>query len=283
MILLIGATGYIGSALYPALASITQVDCLDIGRRGNPAKIPFELGDYGAVRFEKVRNYDTIILLAAHSSVGQAANDSWAAFHNNVVKFHRLLEMVRDDQRLIYASSSSVYSGFGAAGASEDAEAGNLYDLSKYIDDALATLSHKHCYGLRFGTVNGPSPNIRNDLMLNRMVRTAKDHGRVEIQNPQVRRPILGIHDLVRAVTAIVNGDGLPGTYNLASCNATVQELGALVADAAGVPLIIGEPTNTYDFEIDTTKFQKMYDFTFQESARSIVSDLMEFTDGGSR
>ena len=38
-------------------------------------------------------------------------------------------------------------------------------------------MSGKRTYGLRFGTVDGPSPNSRNDLMLNRMVDTALNDG----------------------------------------------------------------------------------------------------------
>lgn len=279
MILLLGGCGYVGSALHPALPPSTQ--CMDLCKRGNPANMDVVVDDYGNVSFEQLRKFDTIILLAAHSSVGQAVNDPRAAFHNNVVKFHRLLELLEDNQRLIYASSSSVYSGFGAETVSEEPRVGNLYDLSKYIDDALAALSGKHCYGLRFGTVNGPSPNIRNDLMLNRMVQTAITKGIVEVQNPQVRRPILGIHDLVRAIQAILDTPDAPaGVYNVASFNATVTELGGTVAELLGVPLVVGPYTQTYDFEIETTKFRDTFDFEFQETARSIVMNLLEGARG---
>lgn len=280
MILLIGGCGYVGSALYPALSANASVQVMDICRRGNPSGFSVLVEDYGNIKLEHLRHFDTIILLAAHSSVGQAVGDPGAAFHNNVVKFHRLLEMLQDHQRLIYASSSSIYSGFGASAASENPEAGNLYDLSKYIDDALAALSGKQTYGLRFGTVNGPSPNIRNDLMLNRMVQSALVDHCVQIQNPQVHRPILGIRDLVRAVQTIVDGDRAPGIYNLASFNATVYQLGYLVAELIGVPYQVGEDTKCYDFEIETTKFEKTYDFEFLDTIQSIVMDLVESANG---
>jgi nucleoside-diphosphate-sugar epimerase len=283
MILLIGSCGYIGTPLYSMLTKMdAKVHCIDICRRGNPASIPVQVTDYGLLRYEDLIHYDTVILLAGHSSVADATADPNGAFRNNVVQFHRLLELLKDHQRLIYASSSSVYSGFGATVASEDAVAQtNMYDFSKLVDDALATMSGKQCYGLRFGTVNGPSANIRNDLMLNRMVDTALREKQVVIQNPKVRRPVLGIHDLARAVSAIVNGDGAPGIYNLASFNSTVASLGATVADELNVPLVLGEPTPTYDFAIHTTKFQEAYNFQFQETAVSIVRDLIGGHNGG--
>jgi nucleoside-diphosphate-sugar epimerase len=282
VILVIGGCGYIGSVLTKALSTTDHVDCIDICRRGNPASIPVQVVDYGLLRHEDLVHYDTIILLAGHSSVADAVADPGGAFRNNVVKFQRLLELLKDHQRLIYASSSSVYSGFGATAASEDAlTQTNMYDFTKLVNDALATMSGKQCYGLRFGTVNGPSPNIRNDLMLNRMLDTAVSDNQVIIQNPKIRRPILGIHDLTRAIQAIVNGDGAPGIYNLASFNSTVASLGATVADELNVPLVLGEPSPTYDFEIHTTKFQEAYNFQFQETAVSIVRDLIGGRNGG--
>lgn len=282
MILLVGGCGYIGTAVYRRLRSV-PVDIIDIQRRGNPADLPYLRIDYGKITDRFLSRYDTIILLAAHSSVGDAVADQSGAFANNVVAFQRLLELMTDRQRLVYASSSSVYSGFGAFAASENMpDSGNMYDLSKLVDDALAGLSGKRCYGLRFGTVCGPSANIRNDLMLNRMVHTALAEGKVHVANPQVHRPILGINDLTAAITAIVNGDGMPGIYNLASFNATVAELGATVASALDVPLVLGEPTPTYDFEIDTAKFEAEYGFRFRETAGSIVNQLIGGQNGRS-
>jgi nucleoside-diphosphate-sugar epimerase len=283
MILIIGGCGYVGNILYATFANADmKVRCVDICRRGNPAGIPVQMVDYGMLPYEDLVRYDTIVLLAGHSSVADATADPNGAFRNNVVKFQRLLELLKDNQRLIYASSSSVYSGFGATAASEDIAAQvNMYDFSKLVDDALATMSGKRCYGLRFGTVNGPSPNIRNDLMLNRMVDTALREKQVVIQNPKVRRPVLGVHDLARAVSAIVNGDSAPGIYNLASFNSTVASLGATVADELNVPLVLGEPTPTYNFEINTTKFQEAYNFQFQETAVGIVRDLIRGRNGG--
>jgi nucleoside-diphosphate-sugar epimerase len=244
--------------------------------------MPSHYLDYAHLTHDFLGRYDEIILMAGHSSVPMAIKDPSGAFYNNIVAFHRLLEMLDDDQRLIYASSSSVYSGFGAEAASESLPSQtNAYDFSKLADDVLAHLSGKQCYGLRFGTVNGPSPNLRTDIMLNKMVDVAQRTGEVRIQNPTVRRPILGINDLTRAIRTILHGDGASGIYNLASFNSTVAALGATVADVMDIPLITGAPAPSYDFEIDTTKFQTTYDFTFHETAASIVQDLIGGQHGG--
>ena len=279
--LVIGGTGYVGSALVThLLATDHYAKVIDIGIRGNPGNIRSQALDYADMSQGLIQTYDDIILLAAHSSVQSATADPTRAFRNNVVAFERLLRHMEPRQRLIYASSSSVYSGFGANAASEDMDAGNWYDASKLMDDMIASLSGKRTYGLRFGTVNGPSPNIRTELMLNAMTLSALNDGFVRIANPKVRRPILGITDLCRAVTAILDGDGTPGIYNLASFNSTVATLGGTVAAELSVPLILGESSPSYDFTIESTKFQEAYDFQFEETAESIVRDLVRAYGG---
>lgn len=284
MILLIGGCGYIGSAVYLSLVQSYGIDSVDLEKRGNPGILANRKLDYSTLDRPFLQEYDTIVLLAAHSSVGEAKADPRGAFLNNVVGFERLLSNLNLSQRLIYASSSSIYSGFGATGASEDPETtGNMYDFTKFVNDALASMSDIPTYGLRFGTVNGPSPNIRHDLMMNRMVGSALQEGRVVISNPDVGRPILGIGDLCRAIRALIELPGEPGIYNLASFNSTVAHLGATVADELDVPLVLGEPTPTYDFQINTTKFQEAYNFQFVETPVSIVRNLIGAYNGGSR
>jgi len=280
--LVIGGTGYIGSALvHHLLVTDHYAKVIDIGIRGNPGNIRSQAIDYADMSQGLIQAYDDIILLAAHSSVQSATADPVRAFRNNVVAFERLLRHMRPSQRLIYASSSSIYSGVGATAASEDLNVGsNWYDASKLMDDMIASLSGKRTYGLRFGTVCGVSPNQRLDIMLPKMVDTAINDGYVRIANPKIQRPILGLNDLCRSITAILDGDGEPGIYNLASFNDRVDHLGAVVAAALDVPLILGEPSPCYDFTISSAKFENEYNFTFSETAESITESLVSAYGG---
>lgn len=273
--LLIGGCGYIGSALYCTLAEDYDVSVWDTEVRGNPGHIPHLENDF-TEGWGYIQEADDIILLAAHSSVATAEADPFNAFWNNIVGFYDVLRGLRSDQRLIYASTSSIYSGFGSDLVSEDGPRGNMYDFTKYADDCLAMMSDKNVWGLRFGTVNGPSPNTRWDLMLNKMCKDAEETGLVTITSPEVHRPILGINDLCRAVQAILNGTGRPGIYNLASFNSSVLTLGRAVSRDFGCPLQFGPNSPTYDFAISSRKFQKEYSFTFQETAGSIIQELRE-------
>lgn len=282
-VLLIGGCGYIGSRLREVLERDGhQVDSVDQECRGNPLGQPNRILDYAELGPADLACYDFVVLLAAHASVAAAADDPSGAFRNNVVAFHRLLELLAG-RALIYASSSSVYTGLGSDRASEASPyyaMGNLYDFSKFVGDGLAALSRAETYGLRFGTVNGPSPNTRDELMLNHMVKTALAERSVRVSNVHVNRPILGLEDLCRAVVAILRGGGEPGVYNLASFNTTVLEAGVAVSRSLDVPIWVGHDSPTYDFSLDTTKFQDTFGFAFSQTMESIIEDLTSHYSG---
>jgi nucleoside-diphosphate-sugar epimerase len=215
-VLIIGGVGYVGSALFRGLtASGFEVDTVDQELRGNRVNGRNVRADFQHLTASFLGKYSTIILLAGHSNVGQSVKDPYGAFDNNLVSFKTLLSKL-NNQRLIYASSSSIYTGVGGQVVDENWKTFNfmnMYDFTKYACDAVSQLLYKNFYALRFGTVNGPSENIRLDLIINRMVWSGLTKGKVQMSNPQIRRPILGISDLCRSVDAIVRGPDVPGIY----------------------------------------------------------------------
>jgi nucleoside-diphosphate-sugar epimerase len=260
---IIGGNGYIGSALREHIKA-DVIDLLDISK-------------WRTCRWD-VDNYDTIILLAGHSSMPMGRDDPTGAWYNNVENFKRLLDNLRDDQRLIYASSGSVYNGIKSNPDENCTEFHpmNMYDLTKYVIDQLATLADKHTYGLRFVTVNGYSPTLRIDLMLNKMAEDAKNKGVVTIKNASLTRPLLGIQDLCRAIKTIVNSSqDFRGIYNLCSFNGhTIEEYARAVTEKfGGVVEDLGDEPH-YVYGADTTKFQEVYNFHFEETLDSILESL---------
>ena len=264
--IIIGDKGYIGSELHRHITA----DGIDWPKDG--WDIPW-----------KVEEYDTIILLAGHSSMPMGRDDPDGAWKNNVINFKRLLDNLRDDQRLIYASSASVYNNIKSTPTEEckEVDVMNMYDLSKFTIDQLAIQAKKHTYGLRFCTVNGYSPVLRIDLMLNKMSEDAKTKGVVTIKNKDLTRPILGIQDLCRGIKAIVDSkEDKRGIYNFCSingstvgdyANAVVSKFGGRVEDLGDEP--------HYVYGADTTKFEKAYNFEFAETLENIVDSLEKEPD----
>ena len=285
-ILLIGGNGYIGSKLQEVL-EVDVVDTNWFNDKNNGE-------DFKDLTSKHYDDYDTVILLAGHSSVKMSEGNLNSCFNNNVRNFIDLIEKL-DGQRLIYASSSSVYGSVGGKTVNEKYygfEPYNQYDISKHTADLYAQKSDVEYYGLRFGTVNGCSPVLRTDVMINAMVSSALRDGHIKLYIKDTMRPILGINDLCRAITSIVEFDeDKRGLYNLASFNKTAEQIAYEVADVMGVEVKeyeadptqvknVKSQTKAYNFSISTLKFRKEFKFKFQDTVESLATDLKENWDG---
>ena len=288
-VLIIGGCGYIGSKLYKYLEekgfNTTSVD-LELFGNANIENLKENFKD---LTQEYISQFSTIILLAGHSSVKMCESNLIGSFRNNVQYFIELLLKISENQKLIYASSSSVYGNINRNLVSEDCQeyaAGSFYDLSKSeIDHYIKIFDKVNYYGLRFGTVNGASPNIRNDIMINAMYNSFCKNGYLSVTNPMVKRPILDIKDLCRAIEKIINNGTKEkrGIYNLASFNSNVETIGRKVAELTGAKLNFVETIDNdssapkvYDFAISCEKFIKAFDFKFEGSIESITNDIRE-------
>ena len=294
-ILLIGGCGYIGSRLFQVLNENHAVDSIDTEWYGNFTSRFNIVKDFGELTKQEIEYYDVVVLLAGHSSVKMCVDNMVPTLKNNVLNFAKLMELLNPDQTFIYASSSSVYGDTKSYIVNETYnrfEPNNYYDLSKHEIDSYAVLSDKKYFGLRFGTVNGASPNLRNDIMINAMTYNALQNGKVFCFNPEVHRPILGIEDLCRAIATIVakGTHENKGLYNLASFNSTAREISETVAECTGAELEIVDElpetitnvklqTKAYNFLIDSTKFEEVFDFDFKETPTTIVKSIVEQFD----
>ena len=281
--LIIGSGGYIGSRLSKEIIAPGKVD-INWFRTGKKDI------DFKDLTREFYSEYDNIILLAGHSSVKMSEGTLNSCFNNNVRNFVDLLEKL-DKQKLIYASSSSVYGSVGGKTVNEKYfgfEPYNQYDISKHTADLYAQKSDIEYYALRFGTVNGQSPVLRTDVMINAMVNSALIDGHIKLYIKDTMRPILGINDLCRAVNAIIECDeDKRGLYNLASFNKTAEQIAYEVANVMGVEVkeLETDPTqikNTknqtkaYNFSISTLKFRREFKFKFKDTVESLVTELRD-------
>jgi nucleoside-diphosphate-sugar epimerase len=132
-------------------------------------------------------------------------------------------------------------------------------------------------YGLRFGSVNGWSPNMRTDLMINSMTLSALKNKEVNVFNAHAHRPIVSIHDLCRAVHNIVfSTSDDRGIYNVASFNLNIGEIGKRVASHLNVPLVDKGTSVTYDFMVSSEKFEQTFDFKFESTVESVVNSITQ-------
>ena len=280
--LIIGSGGYIGSRLMKEMqATGVDINWFKKGRKDV---------DFKDLTRDYYSEFDNIILLAGHSSVKMSEGGLNSCFNNNVRNFIDLIEKL-DKQKLIYASSSSVYGSVGGKTVNEKYfgfEPYNQYDISKHTADLYAQKSDVEYYALRFGTVNGYSPFLRSDVMINAMVNSAINDGHIKLYIKDTMRPILGINDLCESIRYILASDeDKRGLYNLASFNKTAEQIAYEVANIMGVQVheFEADPTqikNTksqtkaYNFSISTLKFRREFGFKFKDTVESLATELKD-------
>ena len=281
--LVIGGAGYVGSAVVQDLTSRgLKVDVCDLLLRGKPPEqdAPIFQRDYLDLSKEEIKEYDSIILLAGHSSVQMAREDPQGAVRNNLLGLQHIFEII-SDQLLIFASSGSVYDGSASHNASETdvlSPSRNVYDLTKSVGDQLAAMSNKRWVGLRLGTVNGPASMMRPELIINRMVLDALRFKRITLANPHAHRAILSIGDLTQAVFMILSHPSPQlGILNLSSFNATIGAIGEAISDFLDVEIVEAPPSKTYDFSMSISRISSLFNFNPKDDLQSIVNKLSDF------
>lgn len=281
-VLVIGGNGYIGSRLRQVLSQDYSCDSIDTGWFNRDEKTL--IMDYRDLSPELLNVYDIIILLAGHSSVNICNGDIKAPWLNNVTNFEELIPKLSNHHLLIYASSASVYGNSKPGQLHKESDVNftpvNNYDITKYTLDLNAQLaidSGKKIIGLRFGTVNGWSPNLRTDVMINAMYDSAIRNKRIIVTNKHINRALLGIEDLCRAIQSCINAQNpTPGIYNLSSFNTSVDEISTVVSNKLSVPIEDrGTSLGAYDFELDCSLFEKTFNFKFLETPATIVDSLV--------
>jgi len=287
-ILILGGEGYIGSQLKNIYTSHYDITSVDLCWYNDVSKETV-ISDFNLLSKSEIQKYDVVILLAGHSSVKMCEGNIKYAYNNNVRNFVNLLSNLLPTQKLIYASSSSVY------GTSVETEVNenfhsfmphNQYDISKHIIDLYAPKFNVQYYGLRFGTVNGYSPHTRKDVMINSMVYSALNNNEIKLFGKDIRRPILGLNDLTRAIKTIIDcSEDKRGIYNLASFNKTSGEIAYGVSSIINIPvkeydsdpfslITKTEQPKTYNFSIDSTKFCEAFNFKFKDTIETITNSI---------
>lgn len=280
-IMILGSEGYVGSALSQYLKNKYNTIGVDLCWFGKYQKDVINK-DFSQLDEKYFDVIDAVILLAGHSSTKMCVGNWTSAFFNNVSNFVFLLEKIRQNKtKLIFASSSSVYGNTFGEIADEDRPQKNSlneYDASKImLEHAALQEKEIEWYGLRFGTVNGFSPNFRSELMINSMYTNAKSTSKINVTNSSINRSILGISDLCLAIDAILQKGSvnLSGFYNVSSFNSTVDEISNVISEMTNSEIIYNEDLpNPYDFRTSNVKFETSFDFKFTDTISSIVEDI---------
>lgn len=276
---ILGGSGYIGSVV----RTKAKCDSIDIGWYSNSKKWTDNC-DYNNLTTEFIQQYKTVVVLAGHSSVLMCKGDFNSTYNNNIRNFGNLLSKITDRQKLVYASSSSIYNGYDGI-ATEDFNSfigTNEYDISKYTIDLMAKASNKNFYALRFGTVNGYSENMRWELMMNKMVVDAITLNTINVFNGNIQRPICFI-DTISDVINILNSTDkdVPGIYNICNMNDNIMGYANTVKRIVEkytnlkIDVIDNGSSPTYNFSMSNKKFSETFNYEFSTDVDSVIKKLI--------
>lgn len=166
-------------------------------------------------RLFKKFHFDCVINLAAQAGVRYSIENPRCYIRSNVDGFFNVLECCREYnvEKVIYASSSSVYGNADEVPFSEDANVNSpesLYAATKVCNELFSTVYNKiygmSLVGLRFFTVYGPwgRPDMAPFLFTDAIV---KDKPINVFGNGELYRDFTYIDDIVNGIINVMNTD----------------------------------------------------------------------------
>jgi nucleoside-diphosphate-sugar epimerase len=299
-ILVAGGAGFIGSVLVPMLHEYGyEVDVADLLWFGNhlPKDIKVSKRELFSLDKKDLEGYDQLIFLAGLSNDPMAEFDPAMNFIQNGALPSYLAYRAKQAgvRRFIYASSCSIYGYTVNELYTEESPVSCAYPygISKFSGEHGVLQQQDASFSaiaLRQGTVNGHSPRMRFDLIVNAMFKSAMTDGRIIVNNPSIWRPLLDVRDTASAFVRAVQADlSISGAFNVAYDNFTVGQVADLVKDVVErrtSKKITVEIRNMKDFrnyKVDCTKartrlgFRPKYDVT--DMAESLFQHLDEYGD----
>lgn len=211
-ILVTGGAGYVGSILLPLLLDKDfEVTVYDSLLYGGSSLIPFISNKKftfvkGDIRDEEIlekslRENDIIIHLAAIVGLPACNKDKRLAGSTNIQGTKNLVDYLSPDQKLIYASTVSIY---GATTGEICDEESCLNPISYYAktktEAEKIVLDFPNTICLRFATGFGVSPRMRLDLLINDFVYQAYVNKFLILFEKTYKRTFVHVNDISRSI-----------------------------------------------------------------------------------
>ena len=214
-VLITGGAGYLGSNLTRHLLeagyTVTVLDNLMYDQVtllhlfGNP-KFQFELGDVRDKKLlqELVGLNDVIIPLAAIVGMPACKANPELTVAVNYQQVADIVEVLRDDQKLILPNTNSQY-GSSDSIITEESPFNPLSLYAKTKCDAENTmLANGNGVSLRLATVFGVSPRMRTDLLVNDFVYKSVVDGYLVLFEAHFKRNYIHVQDIARTFQFII-------------------------------------------------------------------------------
>jgi len=262
-VLITGGAGYLGSNLTRHLLeagyTVTVLDNLMYDQVtllhlfGNP-KFQFELGDVRDKKLlqELVGLHDVIIPLAAIVGMPACKANPDLTIAVNYQQVADIVEVLRDDQKLILPNTNSQY-GSSDSIITEESPFNPLSLYAKTKCDAENIMLEKgNGVSLRLATVFGVSPRMRTDLLVNDFVYKSVVDGYLVLFEAHFKRNYIHVQDIARTFQFIIeNYDECKGhAFNVGLSTANLSKLELAEKIKSHIPsLVIKQDDFKEDFD----------------------------------
>jgi nucleoside-diphosphate-sugar epimerase len=262
-VLITGGAGYLGSNLTRHLLeagyTVTVLDNLMYDQVtllhlfGNP-KFQFELGDVRDKKLlqELVGLNDVIIPLAAIVGMPACKANPDLTIAVNYQQVADIVEVLRDDQKLILPNTNSQY-GSSDSIITEESPFNPLSLYAKTKCDAENTmLANGNGVSLRLATVFGVSPRMRTDLLVNDFVYKSIVDGYLVLFEAHFKRNYIHVQDIARTFQFIIeNYEKCKGhAFNVGLSTANLSKLELAEKIKSHIPsLVIKQDDFKEDFD----------------------------------
>jgi nucleoside-diphosphate-sugar epimerase len=273
-VLVTGGAGYIGSHLVRRLLSaghaVHVLDRLDYG--GSSLLGDCDMPGFSLTRGDitdrallrgAIQDAEAIVHLAALVGFPACQRDPQDAVRSNVEGTRAVLAESNPAQRLVFASTASVY---GAVGPGLRDESWPVSPLSLYARTKVEAEDLVRARGaaviLRFATAFGVSSRMRFDLLPNDLLRIVLRDGRLDLYEPDFRRCFIHVRDTAAALHhALDNWDlVVDQTFNVGDPALNMTKLALAERIAQLVPFTLkvvttGHDSDERDYYLSSSRF----------------------------
>lgn len=257
---ILGGKGYIGSFFHKTNYNIDVFDRAKIG-----------------TFFDNIDRYDSIVHLA------DTRLDNYTEEHKTYYKSlnSKIVSSINNKTFLLFLSSCSVY-GIGENITEwSETKPTSLYSESKLMSEKILQ-EHPNTLIFRMGTVFGPSPNLRKDLLINNLTTSILSNKSVDIFSPEDYRPFLYIKDVYNNIFyALDNRERFSGSLiNLVSFNISKFDLVREIVKnlgSASIRYSMEKEKSTRNYIVSNTYSLDMgfkYNYTLETAMSDFVNAL---------
>jgi len=296
-----GGAGYIGSSLVPLLLErgyrVTVFDkfvygifpLLSVTSDPNLHIIKGDICNKPQLKAALTDDITCVVHLAAIVGYPACDRDQALAVQVNEVGTSNVVELLKDHQKLVFASTGSCY------GAIEDicTEKSTISPLTLYGSTkarAEEIVKTKKAVVLRLATLFGVSHRMRLDLLINDLTYRSLTEGCIELYEGNFRRTFLHVRDAANAFYfAISKYDQMKGqVFNVGdeSMNMSKEEAARKIINQMPSPCQLnlagqGEDRDKRDYEVSYEKIKKLgfrSTISLEEGIEELVKTLPQMS-----